>query len=171
MPRSRVFLRPLRVMSCHMAGTQYILRRIHASRSIYDPLWGESFHQARIFSNNPKNRCKVRSASTVAMRHGPREKIHLTGPEELLLGTLFMRAEDAKYSNPVLGDQYAQGLIERCNINTGESHYPTDPRWVRAIACRAKQLDDWCQVSHKPTKVSPTERIGETKGRAENFYI
>ncbi|KAK2613164.1 hypothetical protein N8I77_000091 [Diaporthe amygdali] len=88
---------------------------------------------------------QLRKYTTIGAKSSEKEKISLTGPEELLMGTLFLRAHDSRAAKPILGDHYAQQVLDRCDIDTDRTHYPTGEPWVRALNCRTKQLDDWCQ--------------------------
>jgi O-methyltransferase len=69
------------------------------------------------------------------------ERVELRQEKETLLMTLYLRACDSQARHPVLGDPYAQGLVERID-------YDFD-RLARLrgntalVASRARQLDTW----------------------------
>jgi O-methyltransferase len=77
----------------------------------------------------------------------PKEKLNLTGVEETLLAAIWCRAKDARSANPLLGDPYAQHILDRCDVDYTRSTFAAlhDERWGRFIAGRAKKLDLWCQ--------------------------
>lgn len=66
---------------------------------------------------------------------------------------VFLKAADAKSANPILGDAFAQTILDRCDPEDAGTQFIStwaDRRNVAYIAGRAKQLDDWCQVSRIP---------------------
>lgn len=78
--------------------------------------------------------------------HPPKVKIRLTGAEATLLGNLFLRAADAHSPDPILGDQYAQRLIDQCDVNFSMDLFDKKEAWIKLLASRTKAIDDWCQV-------------------------
>ncbi|ROV88907.1 hypothetical protein VSDG_08954 [Cytospora chrysosperma] len=76
----------------------------------------------------------------------PKEEIRLTGAEEMLLPVVFLKAEDAKSDEPILGDPYSQQLLDRCAIDYSRTHFTRDYRYIKWVTTRAKQFDDWCQA-------------------------
>lgn len=78
----------------------------------------------------------------------PKPKITLAGAEETLLPGVFCRARDAASSTPILGDPYAQAILDHCDVDCtrGSLAHLHDERWARLGAGRAKALDDWCQA-------------------------
>lgn len=77
----------------------------------------------------------------------PKEKIILEGVEETLLASTWCRAKDARSSEPLLGDPYAQYLLDRCDVDYSRSTFAAlhDERYGRFIAGRARELDAWCR--------------------------
>ncbi|KUI60379.1 Tetracenomycin polyketide synthesis O-methyltransferase TcmP [Cytospora mali] len=60
----------------------------------------------------------------------PKEKIRLTGPEATMLPMVYFRALDAKKPNPILGDPYAQKLLDRCDIDFSAEPFVKDDRFI-----------------------------------------
>lgn len=88
------------------------------------------------------------SKSTVISRLSDRalEKVRLQEVELTLLITLFWKSIDAQRKCPLLGDPYAQRILDRLEDQDLEATYGTDDRWVRYAAGRARQLDDWTEA-------------------------
>lgn len=78
----------------------------------------------------------------------PKTKITLAGAEATLLSSVWCRARDAASCAPILGDPYAQAILDHCDIDytRGSLAHLHDERWARLGAGRAKALDDWCQA-------------------------
>lgn len=76
-----------------------------------------------------------------------KEKILLTGVEETLLTAIWCRAMDAQCAQPLLGDSYAQPILDRCDVDYTRSTFAAmhDERWARIVSGRARVLDTWCQ--------------------------
>lgn len=75
-------------------------------------------------------------------------KITLAGAEATLLSGVWCRAQDAASPDPILGDPYAQVILDHCDVDCtrGSLAHLHDERWARLGAGRAKALDDWCQA-------------------------
>lgn len=78
----------------------------------------------------------------------PKTKITLAGAEATLLPSVWCRARDAASPAPILGDPYAQAILDHCDVDftRGSLAHLHDERWARLGAGRAKALDDWCQA-------------------------
>ncbi|ORY54971.1 S-adenosyl-L-methionine-dependent methyltransferase [Pseudomassariella vexata] len=72
-------------------------------------------------------------------------KLTLTPVEETLLSMLYFRVLDASSAEPILGDIYAQQVVNQVNTDFSRSLFPNDARWVKLWCTRAKQLDTWCR--------------------------
>lgn len=69
------------------------------------------------------------------------EKVDLRGAAATLLMTLYMRAFDARSRRPILGDPYAQPVLDRIEYDlTSLSRSAGD---ASAVVSRAKVLDEW----------------------------
>jgi O-methyltransferase involved in polyketide biosynthesis len=69
--------------------------------------------------------------------------VHLTGEKATLLATLYGWALDAVSPRPILGDHWARDVVEQLDVdvkNTG-----LRPGDEKAVALRARQLDDWAR--------------------------
>lgn len=90
-----------------------------------------------------KSKCDYDPSSSI-----PKTKITLAGAEATLLSSVWCRAQDAASSAPILGDPYAQVILDHCDIDCtrGSLAHLHDERWARLGAGRAKALDDWCQA-------------------------
>ncbi|KAI1862344.1 uncharacterized protein JN550_010206 [Neoarthrinium moseri] len=77
----------------------------------------------------------------------PKERIRLEGVEETLFCTLLPKARDAASPNPILGDPYAQKLVDSCDVDFSRSTFSAvdNERAMRWVANRAKTFDRWCQ--------------------------
>ncbi|KAI0554131.1 S-adenosyl-L-methionine-dependent methyltransferase [Xylaria curta] len=86
-------------------------------------------------------------------------KVKLSAVEETMVLTLWSRARDAASPNPVLGDIYAQGILDRVDTSSfSPTMFPRDHRYDDYITVRAKQLDQWCKLfleahAHEPVAV------------------
>lgn len=76
----------------------------------------------------------------------PKEKVILEGVEETLMAAIWCRAKDAQSANPLLGDPYAQYVLDRCEVDYTRSTFASlqDERYGRFIAGRGKEMDAWC---------------------------
>ncbi|KAI1261926.1 S-adenosyl-L-methionine-dependent methyltransferase [Xylariaceae sp. FL1019] len=73
-------------------------------------------------------------------------KAKLTGVEETMILTLWSRAGDAASPNPILGDTYAQSILDKVDVDAiSPSLFPKDKRYHRWVSVRARELDAWCQ--------------------------
>lgn len=73
-------------------------------------------------------------------------KLRLTGPEQTLIPMVFFRAMDAQQSEPILGDPYSQGILDKCDVDLKAGHFIRDDRFIEYVMNRTKHLDVWCQV-------------------------
>lgn len=73
-------------------------------------------------------------------------KLVLSGPEQIAIPMVFFRSLDAQLPEPILGDPYSQGILDRCEIDLEADHFIRDDRFIEYIMHRTKQLDKWCQV-------------------------
>ncbi|KAI1810602.1 tetracenomycin polyketide synthesis O-methyltransferase TcmP [Poronia punctata] len=78
-------------------------------------------------------------------RSGQAAKIQLNPVEETLLMVLYLRVRDAASPNPLLGDIYAQHVINKVDCDFTRSIFTLDDRYVKYIAGRGRQIDVWCQ--------------------------
>lgn len=88
-----------------------------------------------------------------------KEKVYLKGAEETLFATLLPKARDAASPNPILGDPYAQRLIDSCDVDLERSTFRAmdNERGIRWVAHRARRYDDWCRdflARHKDEPVT-----------------
>ncbi|KAI8944260.1 S-adenosyl-L-methionine-dependent methyltransferase [Xylaria longipes] len=75
--------------------------------------------------------------------HQMAEKINVTlkGVAETLLIPLLGRAADATTQSPILGDPYAQGVMEKLDYDFGK--LPMPPTHAAAVALRTRFYDRW----------------------------
>lgn len=74
------------------------------------------------------------SRPTTAKAAAPgKEKILLSGVEETLLASIWCRAKDSQSEEPLLGDPYAQQILDRCDVDYTRSTFAAlhDERWAR----------------------------------------
>ncbi|KAH9905908.1 S-adenosyl-L-methionine-dependent methyltransferase [Xylariomycetidae sp. FL2044] len=91
-----------------------------------------------------------RQSSTMSVGDGnlpstSSSKVELSPVEETLLMVLYLRVRDAASPNPILGDVYAQQVINKVDCDFSRSLFTLDDRYVKYIAGRSKQIDVWCQ--------------------------
>ncbi|OJJ01808.1 hypothetical protein ASPVEDRAFT_651346 [Aspergillus versicolor CBS 583.65] len=70
-----------------------------------------------------------------------KEEVNLNGVARTLLVTLAARASDFRAPTPVLGDPYAQDILDRLDVDVDEIA-PT-PNQCAAIAVRTRHFDRW----------------------------
>ena len=73
-------------------------------------------------------------------------RLSLTGAEKTVIAMVFFRSMDAQLPDPVLGDPYSQGILDRCEIDLNEGHFIRDDRFIEYVMNRTKHIDNWCQV-------------------------
>lgn len=73
-------------------------------------------------------------------------KLRLSGPEQTAIPMAFFRSLDAQLPEPILGDPYSQGILDKCEIDLEADHFIRDDRFIEYIMHRTKHLDKWCQV-------------------------
>lgn len=73
-------------------------------------------------------------------------KLRLTGLEQTLIPMVFFRSMDAQLPEPILGDPYSQGILDRCDVDLKAGHFIRDDRFIEYVMHRTKHLDLWCQV-------------------------
>ena len=67
--------------------------------------------------------------------------IDLSGPAQTMLTTLYCKALDADWDQPILGDEFAKDAVARIDYNWGELKV-TD-RWTPLVTVRTAQFDIW----------------------------
>jgi O-methyltransferase involved in polyketide biosynthesis len=87
----------------------------------------------------------------------PKEKVFLKGSEETLFATLLPKARDAASPKPILGDPYAQRLIDSCDVDLTRSTFKAmdNERAIRWVVHRARCFDRWCQDFLQKYKYEP----------------
>ncbi|UXA15922.1 class I SAM-dependent methyltransferase [Mycobacterium sp. SMC-4] len=69
--------------------------------------------------------------------------VDLTGPAKTMLSTLYLKALDADFEQPVLGDEFAKGAIERIDFNWEELGITSG--WAPLLTVRTAQYDIWAR--------------------------
>lgn len=77
-----------------------------------------------------------------------REQVHLTGPPETMLATLYLRALDNRSEHPILGDRWADQAVDRIDYDFGR--FRLNRSRMASVAIRAKSLDDWARAELRP---------------------
>ena len=67
--------------------------------------------------------------------------IDLTGPAQTMLTTLYLKALDADFERPVLGDQFAKEAIDRIDYDWRE--LGVSGTWAPLVTVRTAQYDIW----------------------------
>ncbi len=69
--------------------------------------------------------------------------IDLTGPAQTMLTTLYLKALDADFPRPVLGDQFAKEAIERIDYDWDD--LGVSGKWAPLVTVRTAQYDIWAK--------------------------
>ena len=67
--------------------------------------------------------------------------VDLSGPAQTMLTTLYCKALDADWDQPILGDEFAKEAVARIDYDWGELRV-TD-RWTPLVTVRTAQFDIW----------------------------
>ncbi len=69
--------------------------------------------------------------------------IDLTGPAQTMLTTLYLKALDADFDRPVLGDRFAKEAIDRIDYDWRE--LGVSGKWAPLVTVRTAQYDIWAR--------------------------
>lgn len=69
--------------------------------------------------------------------------VDLTGPAKTMLSTLYLKALDADFERPVLGDQFAKSAIERIDFDWDDLGITSG--WAPLLTVRTAQYDIWAR--------------------------
>lgn len=70
----------------------------------------------------------------------------LVGPEEQnMLTVWYLRVRDSTSQNPSVKDPFASALINKIKLDLSRSEFKLDSTYVRYVAGRTKQIDDWAR--------------------------
>jgi len=72
-----------------------------------------------------------------------RVQVALEGPPQTMLATLYAKALDAEFPNPILGDRYAKEAVER--IDYDWKHTTITARNAASVTTRTAHLDTWAR--------------------------
>lgn len=67
--------------------------------------------------------------------------VDLNGPAQTMLATLYLKALDADFDRPVLGDRFARDAVDRIDYDFTDSGIPA--KWAPLITVRTAQYDIW----------------------------
>jgi O-methyltransferase involved in polyketide biosynthesis len=67
--------------------------------------------------------------------------VDLSGPAQTMLTTLYCKALDADWDQPILGDDFAKQAVARIDYNWGE--LKVADRWTPLVTVRTAQFDIW----------------------------
>ncbi|HEU0191748.1 MAG TPA: class I SAM-dependent methyltransferase [Mycobacterium sp.] len=70
-------------------------------------------------------------------------RVDLHGPAQTMLTTLYLKALDAGFDRPVLGDRYAQAAVDRIDFDWDGLAAPG--RWAPLVTVRTAQYDIWAR--------------------------
>ena len=83
-----------------------------------------------------------RSTVTHSLRHVTHKvSVDLNGPAKTMLSTLYLKALDADFDRPVLGDRFAKEAIDRIDFNWRD--LGIGPKWAPLCTVRTAQYDIW----------------------------
>ncbi|MDG4666912.1 class I SAM-dependent methyltransferase [Mycobacterium sp. 236(2023)] len=69
--------------------------------------------------------------------------IDLTGPAQTMLTTLYLKALDADFERPVLGDRFAKEAIDRIDYDWAD--LGVNGKWAPIVTVRTAQYDIWAK--------------------------
>ena len=69
--------------------------------------------------------------------------VDLHGAAQTMLTTLYLKALDADFDRPVLGDRYAKGAVDRIDFDWDGLEAPS--RWAPLVTVRTAQYDIWAR--------------------------
>ncbi|AFM17531.1 O-methyltransferase involved in polyketide biosynthesis [Mycolicibacterium chubuense NBB4] len=67
--------------------------------------------------------------------------VNLSGPAKTMLSTLYLKALDADFARPVLGDRFAKDAIAKLDFDWSELEIT--PKWAPLFTVRTAQYDIW----------------------------
>ena len=70
-------------------------------------------------------------------------RVDLTGPAQTMLSTLYCKALDAGYSQPILGDTFARQAVDRIDLDW--SWLKIDEFWTPLVTVRTALYDIWAE--------------------------
>jgi O-methyltransferase involved in polyketide biosynthesis len=83
-----------------------------------------------------------------------RVSVDLSGPAKTMLSTLYLKALDADFERPVLGDRFAKEAIDKLDFDWRELEIT--PKWAPLFTVRTAQYDIWVRefiAAHKECTV------------------
>lgn len=102
---------------------------------------------------SPEPKAVASEGSVQDIADGPHERLHdspsvaihdLVGPEEQnMLIVWYLRLRDSVSQNPSVDDPFASALINKIKLDLSRSEFKLDSTYVRYVAGRTKQIDDW----------------------------
>ncbi len=69
--------------------------------------------------------------------------VDLSGAAQTMLTTLYLKALDADFSRPVLGDEFAKATVDRLDYDFSQTGMT--PKWAPLITVRTAQYDIWAR--------------------------
>ncbi|MGH3561361.1 MAG: class I SAM-dependent methyltransferase, partial [Mycobacterium sp.] len=69
--------------------------------------------------------------------------VDLSGAAQTMLATLYLKALDADFDRPVLGDGFAKDTVSRLDYDFRETGMT--PKWAPLITVRTAQYDTWAR--------------------------
>ncbi len=67
--------------------------------------------------------------------------VNLSGPAKTMLSTLYLKALDADFERPILGDRFAKEAIDKLDFDWSELEIT--PKWAPLFTVRTAQYDIW----------------------------
>jgi len=80
--------------------------------------------------------------------------VNLSGPAKTMLSTLYLKALDADFDRPILGDEFAKQAIDMLDFDWSELEIT--PKWAPLFTVRTAQYDIWVRefiAAHKECTV------------------
>lgn len=80
--------------------------------------------------------------------HQPGQRVELTGTQATMLATVHLRALDNRSERPLLGDRWADEVVQRIDFDFAKFR-PND-RYAASVALRARSIDEWTRQALRP---------------------
>lgn len=103
------------------------------------------------------NLAPTRRAGTLALSLtyvSEKVSVNLSGPAKTMLSTLYLKALDADFDRPILGDRFAKEAIDKLDFDWRELEIT--PKWAPLFTVRTAQYDIWVReflAAHKSCTV------------------
>lgn len=85
--------------------------------------------------------CRAGAAALSLTYVSEKVAVNLSGPAKTMLSTLYLKALDADFARPILGDRFAKQAIDKLDFDWSELEIT--PKWAPLFTVRTAQYDIW----------------------------